>query len=70
MITWDEPKRLENFRKHGLDFAGCEVVFDHPVFTQEDARDSYSEPRMNLIGWLHMGNGFISPIPSVAKCCA
>ena len=43
MITWDEPKRLENFRKHGLDFAGCEVVFDHPVFTQEDARDSYSK---------------------------
>lgn len=53
MITWDEPKRLENLRKHELDFAGCEAVFDHPVFTQEDARDSYSEPRMNLIGWLH-----------------
>ncbi|MBL8248616.1 MAG: BrnT family toxin [Candidatus Competibacter sp.] len=53
MITWDEPKRLENLRKHEMDFVGCEAVFDHPVLTQEDTRDAYGEQRMNLIGWLH-----------------
>jgi len=31
MITWDEPKRQENLRKHGMDFVGCEAVFDRPV---------------------------------------
>lgn len=53
MITWDEPKRRENLRKHGLDFAGCEAVLDHPVTTQNDDREAYHEQRINLIGWLH-----------------
>jgi uncharacterized protein len=26
-IVWDEPKRLENIRKHGLDFATLETAF-------------------------------------------
>jgi uncharacterized protein len=26
-ILWDEPKRLENLRKHGFDFAILDVVF-------------------------------------------
>jgi hypothetical protein len=52
MITWDEPKRLENLRRHGLEFAGCEAVFDHPVVTWEDDRDAYGESRINLLGWL------------------
>ena len=26
-ITWDEPKRLSNLDKHGLDFAELEVGF-------------------------------------------
>ena len=28
MITWDEPKRLQNLAKHGLDFAEFEIGFD------------------------------------------
>jgi uncharacterized DUF497 family protein len=28
MITWDEPKRLQNLAKHGLDFAEFEIWFD------------------------------------------
>jgi len=52
MITWDESKRQENLRKHEMDFVGCEAVFDHPVATQEDARDAYGEQRINLIGLL------------------
>ena len=52
MPTWDEPKRLRNIRDHGLDFIGCEAVFDGPVVSDEDDRDSYGELRINLLGWL------------------
>ena len=31
-FTWDEAKRLENLRKHGLDFADAERVFDGKFF--------------------------------------
>ena len=53
MITWDESKRQENLRKHGLDFVGCEAVFDHPVVTWDDDREAYHEQRLSLIGWLN-----------------
>ena len=46
MITWDEPKRLENLRKHGIDLADCEVVFDAPMATEEDRREAYGEQRL------------------------
>lgn len=52
MVTWAEWKRQANLRKHGLDFDGCEAVFDHPVLTVEDARAPYGEQRINLLGWL------------------
>jgi uncharacterized protein len=28
LITWDEPKRLSNLAKHGIDFAEFETAFD------------------------------------------
>ncbi|WP_234729705.1 BrnT family toxin [Acidocella facilis] len=28
IIVWDEPKRLQNLAKHGLDFAEFEAGFD------------------------------------------
>jgi len=52
VVTWDERKRQANFRNHGLDFEGCEAVFDGPVVTVEDSRVAYSEQRINLLGWL------------------
>ena len=52
MVTWDERKRRANLRRHGLDFEGCETVFDYPVITREDARQAYGEQRINLLGWL------------------
>ena len=52
MATWDERKRQANLRNHGLDFDGCEEVFDHPVVTDEDDRMAYGEQRINLLGWL------------------
>ena len=52
MVTWDERKRHANLRRHGLDFEGCEAVFDFPVVTVEDSRAAYGEQRINLLGWL------------------
>lgn len=52
MITWDEPKRQANLRKHGIDFAGCEAVFDAPMVTEEDGREAYGERRLKSLGWL------------------
>ena len=52
MVTWDERKRQANLRRHGLDFEGCEAVFNAPVVTAEDLREAYGEQRINLLGWL------------------
>ncbi len=52
MATWDEQKRQANIRIHGLDFEGCEAVFDHSVVTTEDSDFAYGEQRINLLGWL------------------
>ena len=50
MITWDEPKRRENIKKHGLDLADLESVFDQPMISVEDARQSYGELRVQSLG--------------------
>lgn len=52
MLTWDEWKRQANLRDHGMDFVGCDVVFDGPVFTWDDDRHAYGEQRISLLGWL------------------
>jgi len=31
-IVWDEPKRLANLDKHGLDFADLDLGFSCPPF--------------------------------------
>mgnify|MGYP000873694971 CR=1 FL=1 len=51
MITWDEPKRRENLRKHGFDFVGCDTVFDHPVVAWEDDREAYGEQRLQSLAF-------------------
>ncbi|HAO33693.1 MAG TPA: BrnT family toxin [Candidatus Competibacter sp.] len=51
MITWDESKRQANIRKHGIDFAGCEAIFDAPLVTDEDDREAYGEQRLKSLGW-------------------
>ena len=50
MITWDEAKRRENIKKHGLDLADLETVFDQPMISVEDARQSYGELRVQSLG--------------------
>lgn len=48
--TWDEAKRQSNLRKHRLDFADAEIVFDGLTLTFEDDRFDYSEQRFITIG--------------------
>lgn len=49
MITWDEPKRKLNLRKHGIDLAELESAFDSPMVTVEDDRDNYGELRLQSL---------------------
>lgn len=53
MLTWDEGKRRANIARHGLDFTGCDAVFDGPVVSCEDDRETYGEQRVNVLGWLN-----------------
>lgn len=50
MITWDEPKRRANLRKHRIDLAELEPIFDYPMITVEDSRESYGELRLQSLG--------------------
>ena len=53
MVTWHENKRQRNIREHGLDFVGCDAVFDSPVVAWDDDRKAYGELRINLLGFLN-----------------
>jgi uncharacterized protein len=53
MPTWDENKRRLNIKSHGIDFEGCEQIFDLPVIVSEDSRQNYGEQRLCALGWLH-----------------
>ena len=52
MITWDEPKRKKNISDHGLDFVGCDVIWDNFTITREDVRHNYGEQRLVTFGLL------------------
>ncbi len=52
MLTWDETKRRLNLKKHGLDFAGCDAIWDHFTVTREDIRQNYGEARLVCFGLL------------------
>jgi uncharacterized DUF497 family protein len=49
---WNEAKRKANLKKHGLDFADAEQVFNSPLVIIEDTRMAYGEQRMIGIGLL------------------
>lgn len=51
-FVWDEKKRQRNLRKHGIDFVGCQAVFDGHTLTDEDGRFDYGERRFVTIGLL------------------
>lgn len=49
MISWDEPKRRLNIKKHGIDLAELERAFDSPMITVEDSREDYGELRLQSL---------------------
>lgn len=49
MITWDEPKRKINLKKHGIDLVELESAFDFPMITVEDDREDYGERRLQSL---------------------
>ena len=53
MITWDEAKRKLNIKNHGLDFVGCDAIWDHFTLTREDKRKNYGESRQVCFGILN-----------------
>ena len=54
MLTWDEPKRKLNIKNHGLDFVGCDAIWDHFTVTREDKRQDYGEKRLVCFGLLEV----------------
>ncbi|HLF12653.1 MAG TPA: BrnT family toxin [Gammaproteobacteria bacterium] len=49
-FEWDEVKRLQNLKDHGIDFIDAHKVFDGPTFTFEDDRFRYQEQCFTLSG--------------------
>ncbi len=52
MLAWDEVKRKLNIKNHGLDFVGCDAIWDHFTVTREDKRQDYGEARQVCFGLL------------------
>ncbi len=52
-VVWNEAKRRRNLKKHRLDFADAESVFDGITLTFEDDRVDYGEQGFITIGMLH-----------------
>lgn len=52
MFTWDEAKRRQNLRKHGIDFVDATWIFRGFTLTAEDDRDDYGEQRFLTLGLL------------------
>ncbi len=48
-IVWDEPKRLANLDKHGLDFADV-IFFDWHNAIIDSKRSEHRPPRLKAIG--------------------
>jgi len=52
-VTWDAEKRRANIKRHGLDFVGCEAIWDDFTVTREDIRQRYNEQRLVTFGRLN-----------------
>lgn len=50
LYIWDEARRADNLRRHGLDFADARAVFAAGVAVFEDRRFYYGERRFNAYG--------------------
>lgn len=52
MLSWDETKRKKNIKLHGLDFVGCDAIWDLLTITREDKRCHHGEQRLVCFGML------------------
>ena len=50
-FQWNETKRRENLRKHGIDFVDTPEVFEGPMITRIDRREEYGEDRWIGVGY-------------------
>ena len=50
MFAWDEPKRLLNRAKHGVDFAEINLFDWASAVTRVDTRAAYGEQRFISVG--------------------
>ncbi len=51
-FEWDEVKRRDNLRKHGIDFVDIPEIFEAPMLTMIDTRHDYGEDRWIGIGYV------------------
>ncbi|WP_394691443.1 BrnT family toxin [Hoeflea sp.] len=49
-FEWDETKRAEVYRKHGVDLLEAALIFENDVLEKEDTRKDYGEKRMIALG--------------------
>ena len=54
-LTWDEKKNEQNIKKHGVDFAEANQVFDSVLISSLDDSQDYGEDRWIAIGMLQNG---------------
>lgn len=52
-FEWDETKRLANIKRHGIDFAELEILFEGLTVTMLDDRIDYGEGRFVTLGLLN-----------------
>jgi len=50
--SWDESKRQQNIKDHGLDFEGADAIWDNFTITRQDIREDYGEQRLVTFGIL------------------
>ena len=60
MFEWDEEKRQENLKKHGVDFVRAAMIFANPVIENADNRRKYKETRIVALG--HVEDEFYTVI--------
>ena len=53
-LEWDEAKRENNLRKHGLDFRDAAQVLEGYTLELEDDREDYGEFRYLAVGLLDL----------------
>jgi uncharacterized DUF497 family protein len=49
-FEWDERKRSDNIRKHGIDFVDAALIFEGSIVEKADTRRPYGETRWRALG--------------------